>query len=208
MKKDNKLIKFTLFVLLITIVAIILVSGTFAKYTSEVSGTDTATVAKWQIKVNGTDITVENPSVTFNLFDTINDTGNTAAETDVVTGKIAPGTAGKFDLKIDNLSEVTAKYSIAFELTNTGSIPVEFSTDGTTWKTALDPIESTEAEYLTAESGTKTITVQWRWAYEGATSTNYTTTQTDVTDTALGTAAKTTPAEVKVKTTLTATQVD
>lgn len=204
MKKENKLVKFTVFVLLITIVALVLVAGTYAKYTSEVSGASTATVAKWQIKANGHDITVESPTVTFDLFETVNDTGNTAIENDVVNDKIAPGTAGKFDIKIDNLSEVTAEYEIKFVLDNPSNIPVEFSTDGTTWKTSIDTIESTDN--LAAETGTDTVTIQWRWAFEGANSTNFTATQTDVTDTTLGTAE--TLATIKVTTTLTATQVD
>ena len=112
MKKDNKLVKFTMFVLLITIVAIVLVVGTYAKYTSDASGSSTATVAKWQIKANGTDITVDDATIAFNLFETINDTANTAQETDVKAGLIAPGTAGSFNLKVKNESEVTAKYSI------------------------------------------------------------------------------------------------
>lgn len=198
MKKDNKLVKFTMFVLLITIVVIVLVSGTYAKYTSDASGSATATVAKWQIKANGTDITVDDATIAFNLFETINDTGNTAVETDVINNKIAPGTAGKFDLKIDNLSEVTAEYSIDFVLTNTSNIPIEFSTDGTTWKTTLDTINSTSN--LTAGTGTDTVTVQWRWVFNG----------NDGTDTTLGIVAQATDTApiVIVKATLTATQVD
>lgn len=196
MKKDNKLVKFTMFVLLITIVAIVLVVGTYAKYTSDASGSSTATVAKWQIKANGTDITVDDATIAFDLFKTINDTGNTAVETDVINNKIAPGTAGKFDLKIDNLSEVTAEYSIDFVLTNNSNIPIEFSTNGTDWTTTLDTINSTSN--LTAGTGTDTVTVQWRWVFNG----------NDGTDTTLGTVAQTAPAEVTVATTLTATQVD
>lgn len=198
MKKDNKLVKFTMFVLLITIVAIVLVAGTYAKYTSNASGSSTATVAKWQIKANGTDITVDDATIAFNLFETINDTGNTAVETDVINNKIAPGTSGKFDLKIDNLSEVTAEYSIDFVLTNTSNIPIEFSTDGTTWTTTLDTINSTSN--LTAGTGTDTVTVQWRWVFNG----------NDGTDTTLGIAAQATDTApiVIVKATLTATQVD
>lgn len=196
MKKNNKLVKFTMFVLLVTIVAIVLVVGTYAKYTSEASGSSTATVAKWQIKANGTDITVDDATIAFNLFETINDTGNTAVETDVINNKIAPGTSGKFELNIENLSEVTAEYSIDFVLTNTSNIPIEFSTDGTTWTTTLDTINSTSN--LTAGTGTDTVTVQWRWVFNG----------NDGTDTTLGKVAQTAPAKVTVTTTLTATQVD
>lgn len=205
MKKENKLVKFTMFVLLITIIAIVLVAGTYAKYTSNVSGESTATVAKWSIEVNDKEMTVANSKVTFNLFDTINDTGNTADETDVADELIAPGTAGSFDLKVKNESEVTAKYSIDFVLTNDSNIPIEFSTDGTTWTNSITaPAEKT----LAVGAPEDTITVQWRWAFNGTDSTNYQITQNDITDTTLGIAAQTTAPTVKVTTTLTATQVD
>lgn len=205
MKKENNLVKFIMFVLLITIVAIVLVAGTYAKYTSKVSGESTATVAKWSIKVNNNELAVGNSTVTFNLFETINDTGNTAQETDVKAGLIAPGTAGSFNLKVKNESEVTAKYSIDFVLTNTSNIPIEFSTDGTTWTNSI----TAPAEKLLAVGAPEdTITVQWRWGFEGTDSVNYKTTQNDVTDTTLGTFAQTAPAKVTVTTTLTATQVD
>lgn len=52
MKKDNKLAKLTALVLLVTLAALILVSSTYAKYTSSANVSDTATVAKWSIKVS------------------------------------------------------------------------------------------------------------------------------------------------------------
>ena len=85
MNKDNRLVKFTAFVLLITIIAICLVSGTFAKYTSEATASATATVAKWSIEVNDTEIAVtgDHDTIEFDLFETINDTVDGNAETDV-----------------------------------------------------------------------------------------------------------------------------
>lgn len=200
--KDNKLVKLVAFILLITIIAISLVAGTYAKYTSSVSGTATATVAKWSIKVNNNELAAENPTVTFNLFDTIKDTDG-ATEDDVEAGLIAPGTSGSFDLVIANESEVTAKYAVAFEISGT-ALPLEFSLDGQNWSDSLAAIEAEEADYLEAKTGTKTINVQWRWAYE----------QTEVAtgdkaDTDFGILAQgTTAPEVTVKTTLTVTQVD
>ena len=47
--KNNKLAKFMALVLLVTLLAVILVSGTYAKYTTAVSAKDTATVARWNI---------------------------------------------------------------------------------------------------------------------------------------------------------------
>ena len=53
---DNNLTKAIIFILLISMIAMILVSGTYAKYTSSASGTATATVAKWAFNVNDTDL--------------------------------------------------------------------------------------------------------------------------------------------------------
>ena len=110
MKKNNKLGKFVAFVLLITIIAVILVASTYAKYTTSKDLEAVATVAKWSIKLGGKDIT-QNETVIFDLFTTVKDTdGND--ETDVSANRIAPGTQGSFDVELENASEVTAKYNI------------------------------------------------------------------------------------------------
>ena len=202
----NKMLKLTSFVLLVTMVALTLVSGTYAKYTSTASGTDSAVVAKWDIKagVSGseTSITGSNATVAFNLFDTINDTGNTAAETDVAAGKIAPGTAGSFEMSIKNDSEVTARYGINYTVTG-NNVPIEFSTDGSNWVTSLSNVAPSNDTQIAMNSSAN-VTVMWRWAFTGDTSANFTSTQTDATDTALGLS---TP-EVTVAATLTVEQVD
>ena len=51
----------------------------------------------------------------FNLFDTINDTSDGNNETDVKSTKIAPGTKGKFEIKVENLSEVNANYNLTLK---------------------------------------------------------------------------------------------
>ena len=189
MKKDNKLAKLTALVLLVTLAALILVSSTYAKYTSSANVSDTATVAKWSIKVSDKDIT-KKEAITFDLFKTINDTN-------VKSGKIiAPGTSGNFEMSVENASEVTAKYSINYTIDNTKNIPLEFSLTGTDgWTSDITTLSTTDV-----------INVYWRWAFEGKNSTNFTTTQTDESDTALAT-ADTLPT-VTVTATITATQVD
>ena len=206
MKKDNRTVKFAIIVLALTMIALILVAGTYAKYTSSGSGTSSVTVAKWSFKVGDADITKTN-SFTFNLFDTINEFDTTTAEGNVVAHKIAPGTGGSFDIVLKNESEVDAKYDLAFDLTNSSNIPVEFSTDGSTWVSTITGINVTGKD-IAKSNGTETINVKWRWAFEGSSSTNFKTSQTDNTDTALGVAAQTTPGELTVKVDITATQVD
>ena len=205
MKKNNKLGKFVAFVLLITIIAVILVASTYAKYTTSKDLEAVATVAKWSIKLGGKDIT-QNETVIFDLFTTVKDTdGND--ETDVSANRIAPGTQGSFDVELENASEVTAKYTVTFESQNASNIPVEFSVDGgTTWKTDIEELTLTDV----LEAGAKTSTtespkISWRWIFERGTEDSEKTINNE-TDTALGT-AKTAPT-VTVTAHLVAEQVD
>ncbi len=186
------------------------IAGTYAKYTSEISGSDTATVAKWKWTINNSVIDSADDianGYTFNLFDTIKDSDLETAETDVVTGKIAPGTSGSFDIDITNNSEVNAKYAISFTETNTSNVPIEYSTDGTTWVSSVGSLNVAQTDIaMNASSATKKV--YWRWAYTGAESTNYTSSQTDATDTALGFNANTSAATVQVTATVTVTQAN
>ena len=171
------------------------VSGTFAKYTSQATASDSVTVAKWAFKVGTTDIaTTKNFS--FNLFTTINDTGNTAAETDVVNAKIAPGTAGSFQFSLQNISEVTAKYTITLAQTQTSSavVPIEYSTDKANWYSASN--FSTTANV--AINATATPTIYWRWAIDSE----------NTTDTTIGLGTGSAGFKMTVTATVTAEQVD
>ena len=207
MKKDNRTVKFAIIVLALTMIALILVAGTYAKYTSSGSGTDSVKVAKWSFKVGDKDITTATESFTFDLFKTIKDSDGNANETDVKAGKIiAPGTSGEFSFDVENTSEVNAKYSLSYTVTNDGNIPVEFSVDDGPWVSALDSKNVTDKAI--AMGVKETVKVKWRWAYEGGSSTNFKTSQTDNTDTALGVTAQGTANTLTVKIDASATQVD
>lgn len=194
----NKTMKMILITLLITMIALVLVSGTYAKYTSSASGSDTARVAKWSFNVGENDI-VAKDTFTFDLFKTITDTDG-KTETDVVSANadkvIAPGTSGSFDLVLENKSETSAKYGITYTVTNTASIPVQFSVNGKDWTDNLaNVVESDTDTKLDANNGRKTIKIQWKWAYDGD----------DTTDVNLG---KVGTAKLIVQADVTATQID
>lgn len=177
------------------------VGGTFAKYTSSGTGTDSATVAKWSFKVGETDIATTN-TFAFDLFKTIKDSDGIKDETEMnpVDGTIiAPGTQGSFDLVLTNASQVTAQYAIDYTVTNNNDIPVKFSVDGgTTWTHDLADVAASDSTKLAANSGTTTITVQWMWEFERI--------DGDTQDTTLGSAASAATLTVAAK--VTATQVD
>lgn len=203
--KDNKLTKVVLIVLLIAMIGLIVIAGSYARYTTTISGTDTATVAKFKVGSNTT-------SSTFDLFTTaVKEADGTTADSDVAEGKIAPGTGGKFKIDLTNDSDVTVDYALTLkETSNTSNIPVEYSLDGKTYVTASKFADlSTSKGQLAIGSTNQTtasVTVYWRWAIDGSASTNYTTAQTDATDTALGQA--TTAPTLTVEVSSTFTQVD
>lgn len=81
--------------LALTLVTSCLTGGTLAKYTTSVSGTGTATVAKWAFKAGnttGSNSFVEN---SLDLKDT------TVGEKVVASGKIAPGVKGELPIYVD-----------------------------------------------------------------------------------------------------------
>ena len=201
----NKTKKSSMMVRLVAVLAVTMmftmcfVGGTFAKYTSSATGTDSATVAKWSFKVGEKDIAT-NDTFTFDLFKPIKDSNGTDEETDMslVDGSIiAPGTQGSFDLVLKNESQVTAQYAIDYTVTNNNDIPVKFSVDGgTTWTNDLADVAASDSTKLAANSGTTTIKVQWKWDFNGS---------DDSFDTALGIGGN---AVLTVKAEVTATQVD
>ena len=179
------------------------VGGTFAKYTSSATGNDNANVAKWDIRVNGANITASD-TFTFDLFNTVNDTTDNNAETDMAPNGgtiIAPGTTGKFTIKLQNLSEVNAEYSTEYTVTsNVSSIPVQYSLDGNNWTTEISTLNRTNCTIGLGTEGE--VTVYWKWDFS-------TDAAADAYDTLLGTmAAGETVPVIYVSAKVTATQVD
>jgi len=87
------------------------VAGTYAKYTTTVVGTDAVTVAKWVANFdNGTGTTATDFS--FNLFKTVYANtlgGGVGAESGVIALRLAPGTAGSFDVTYTTSTTETAR---------------------------------------------------------------------------------------------------
>lgn len=121
MKEKSYVARLGALALALTLISTCLMGGTLAKYTTEVTATGTATVAKWNF-------TVTNPN---GQPFTLNLTPNTYKN--VANNKLAPGTSGSFAIVATNDSDVAATYSITFE-TETAPKNLKFykSTDGTT----------------------------------------------------------------------------
>lgn len=195
--KNNKTVKFMALVLFVTILAIILVSGTYAKYTTSATGSDTATVAKRSIKLGNEDIAKSTEKTfTIDLFSTITNTdGSEEKNVKKTDGTlIAPGTMGSFTLaSLKNESEVNAKYSVTYTLSNESGVPLEFTTnkdDESSWKSDFTAVNVSN-EALATDATATTATVYWRWAFTKDTA-------RDTSDTTLGTTTPTVTLTAKI----------
>lgn len=203
--KKNRMMRLASILLVCVLLTTSVISGTFAKYTSEATVEDTAIVANWAFTVNEQDIT-DATTITFDLFGTVSDDTTLSGDDENVangsTPIIAPGTGGSFSMRLKNTSEVAAKYALDYTVDEAG-VPLQWSTDGTTWTADLDDVAASAETTLAVGAAEKTVTVYWKWAFEAN---DVETAQSDTSDTALGNAA--TKAQPKVTVKITATQVD
>ena len=203
--KKNLVFKLGLFCAALVLIATCFVSSAWAKYTSTVSATDSARVAKWDVKMTDTSGAVIEDAK-FTVFTT--NFKHIAEKTEEL---LAPGSYGQFQFKISDSSEVSVKFDFSAVDSNTAGIPLRWSIyDGSTIigveKSSLsEAIAQLKVCYLqnggeapegyTAVTGDKTYTIKWSWAFEGG---------NDVFDTDLGKLGTDT---YEVTITMTATQI-
>jgi len=111
----NKVIKKTLILLslIMSIITIYQIANVYAVFYSEATGTMKKDLAKWNIVVNGTDIS-SGITDTF-VIDKFNVEGNI----NVIDGKIAPGMLGNFQICIEPKdTQVSVRYDILIDDSN------------------------------------------------------------------------------------------
>lgn len=158
-KKRNSLLLMVL--LLLIVITGLYVVGTYSKYTAEVSGNGNATVAKWDFE-NDNAITTINIDLEENYDETI-----------LSNNRIAPGTAGSFDINLVNThSEVGVDFTVALGSVTNAPTNIKFYKDSS-YTTELTPGTSTITGQLEAEDAVgKTVTIYWKWEYETGTVTD------------------------------------
>jgi len=172
MRKTSKTARITILLLVLCLISTAMLSGTFARYTSEYAGADTALIAKWEIEFDDDNTTTS--GTTLDLF-------SHAFDTNIITGAgtqkiIAPGVDGDFTLKVENKGDVAAEMTFDFDVSGDASnAPIEYKlkdVEGQTWgnldalKTALDELE--KMKNVAAGTGTAEQTVEWRWPLDGS----------------------------------------
>lgn len=216
MRKDV-LVRLAGLAIMLTLISSALVSGTYAKYTQAVTGSDTARVAKFAFNLTSGTTTATQSQVGEASFDIFSTTDTGLYNSGAGASFIAPGTTGTLQLDVDNLSEVNV--SVAFALAETftnmpagvAKIPLYYTIEGddqrysdtlagvyddstdsdTSYKT-LAELGSALAASLPASNGTvaqsKTVTLNWTWPFAAQAGV---TGQSDPDDTALGIAVAT-----------------
>lgn len=145
--------------ILAVIASSILCYYAYSKYTSTLTGNGTATVAKWNFKVNGQ----TEQFTTINLAETI-DRSNNIAE-----GRIAPGTSGSFDLELDGTgSEVAIDYTITMDLSEKPQNLIFYTDSNYTEPVTTSGTTATINGYinLSEVSTPQAKTIYWNWPYQ------------------------------------------
>ena len=130
MKK--KLMRFNLAALALVMVTSVLISGTFAKYTTAVSAQDTALIAKWDISSAGLgEMKDENGDPKTNVMDLFNHAYDEAILQNVGEDYIlGPGVEDEFVVNLKGQSDVDALISLTIEKLD-GSViaPIQFAVE-------------------------------------------------------------------------------
>ena len=215
----NKYIKLASILLMLCLITTCGVSGTFAKYTTGGTATDSARVAKWGV------------NVTVTGDDAFKTTYGTTVKSSGTHKVVAPGTSGSLgSVTITGTPEVAVNVTYDVTLTLTGwtdgtndYCPLVFTIGGETYgltgiktssKATPTHTYGTIAQLISAVegaieginnsyaagtnlSGKGNISASWEWAFSG---------NDDAKDTALGTAL--TPPTVEFSLTVSVTQID
>ena len=222
--RKNKMMRAASGLLVAVLLSTCAISGTFAKYTTSVDGTDSARVAKWGF-TGGSTIAISD------LFKNTYDT-TVKSSADV----IAPGTTGsaKFGFTYGGDGSVTApEVAYTFNVSTEGSscdqsirdnANIQWKLDKGKWgtwdqlTTAIQALDGNKTgdryepntlpdEFKTTGPNEHTISWQWKFETAGAATDNQDAQATqDATDTTMGNATKLD--EVTLKITVTATHID
>ena len=195
--KKNKMMRLASGLLVAVLITTSTISGTFAKYTTSDSATDTARVAKFGVTVEATNAEA--------LFaETYNSNAVVSSETNVDV--VAPGTTGTLaGFTITGTPEVKTEvvYSATLDLEKFGDYcPIIFTVEGTDYKAAgktagdIAALETAVVEAIADCTGTyavgtpiaDTLNVSWRWDFVQD-AVNGVSFQTNDLDTVLGDAA-------------------
>lgn len=159
--------------LALTLVSMTLMGGTVARYTTTVSGSANATVAKFAFDLNGA--TQASDSAAINLKDLFKSTYGNGEEvkSKADSALVAPGTSGYVKLEVENNGEVAITPQFVITETNTAGIPLKYAitetpdspTSPAEWKSAAE-IKNQDLGNIAVGStdNTGSFYLHWKWS--------------------------------------------
>lgn len=163
MKKGT--IKLIIAVLMLVTICLYFVSGTYARYAESITGNANVTVAKWAVAFKDGETTLAND---FNLNFKVTD------NTNVVSGKVAPGTSATATIEVDLTgTEVAVDYEAVIDEEaleakfNGADVTVSTSVSGST-TAKKGTINLIEDKAFTETNGKVPIVITLTWNGEEA----------------------------------------
>lgn len=158
MKKSKKIV---LIIIALVVIGLAFLGGhAYAKYMSRIEGFGAAEVANWSFKANGNTERLQ----TISLKSTVDNTK-------VISNKLAPGTSGIFEIKLDaTRADVGVNYMVRFINESRKPTNLKFSYNGETYNNLTDLGAAINGTInANDEDKTKTIQVDWNWEYQTGT---------------------------------------
>lgn len=161
-------VKLIMVVLMLMVVCLYFVSGTYARYASEITGNAAVTVAKWDVDFSDGTNALEND---FDLTFTVNENAN------VVSGKIAPSTTATATIEVDLTGTEVAVDYVASITEDALETLFDDSADSVTVTTTakVNGVEDTSGtvnlvgdKAFEADNGKVEITITLTWANDDA----------------------------------------
>lgn len=153
--------KKTKIVLIVIAIAVILVSfiggQAYAKYMSKVTGNGVGEIAQWRFKVNENEEKMQTISLNSTIYNFT-----------LANGRIAPGTAGSFEINIDGSgSGVAIFYTVNFQNETEKPKNLKFKYDGKEFE-SIELLNHWIVGTIHGDTDAqqRSFIIEWEWPYE------------------------------------------
>lgn len=153
--EKNRMMRLASALLILTLLTTCMISGTFAKYTTQATGEDTARVAKWGVTVNVTsDLFADAYKDTSVEYNGITATVKASAENQNI---VAPGTTGT-GLGVTSGGAPEVSYEMKIKLDNTAKMPsLKYTPKDATDASIYEPVKFSVLNDTTLIKGDMTL---------------------------------------------------
>lgn len=153
--------KKTKIVLIVIVIAVILVSfiggQAYAKYMSKITGNGVGEIAQWRFKVNENEEKMQTISLNSTIYNFT-----------LANGRIAPGTAGSFEINIDGSGAgVAIFYTVNFQNETEKPKNLKFKYDGKEFE-SIELLNHWIVGTIHGDTDAqqRSFIIEWEWPYE------------------------------------------